>query len=229
MLARRRARVAARADLTMSPSTVARSEIADLAAIVVVGGRSSRMGRPKAWLELGGRPLLAHVVARARTWTREVVLVAAPSQDLPPLDVDPPPVVVRDERPGAGPLPALALGLASVTAPWALALACDTPLVRTAVIARLAAERSADVDVVVPIWDARPQPLVALYRRELAPALQALVAAGERRVHAVAAGPRVRRVPADVLRALDPEGDSFCGANTAEEFAALAARWSADA
>jgi len=197
-----------------------------LAAIVVVGGRSSRMGTPKPWLDLGGRPLLARVVEMVREWTREIVLVAAPEQALPALGADAPaPTVVRDDLPGAGPLPALALGLRSIAAPWALALGCDAPLVRTAIVGRLAAERGDDVDAVVPIWEGRPQPLVALYRRTLAPTLDALVAAGERRLHAIADRPRVRRVPAEALAALDPEGESFASINTPEEFARAAARW----
>lgn len=207
----------------------ARTAIDDLAVIVLVGGRSSRMGRPKPWLDLGGRPLLARVVAGARAWTREIVLVAAPDQELPALDATdaPPPKVVHDDLPGAGPLPALARGLASIAAPWALALGCDAPLVRASVVARLAAERGNDVNVVVPTWDGRPQPLVALYRRVLAAPLTALVAAGERRLHVVAEGPRVRRVPPEALAALDPEGESFLGVNTPAEFAHAAALWAA--
>src|SRR5580765_6446841 len=98
MLARRRARVAAR--ITMSHD--------DLAAIVLVGGRSSRMGRPKPWLDLDGAPLLTRVVEQARTWTDEIVLVAAPGQDLPRFTGVRTPTIVYDDHPGAGPLPALA-------------------------------------------------------------------------------------------------------------------------
>ena len=202
----------------------------DLAAILLVGGRSSRMGRPKAWLDLDGASLLARVVERVRAGVDEIVLVAARDGALPPLAPPRdgrPPRVVYDVRPDEGPLPALALGLASVHAGWALALGCDAPLVRADVVARLVAERGDDVDVVVPVWDDRPQPLVALYRTTLAPTLAALAAAGERRLHVVAAGARVRCVSADKLRVLDPDGESFAAANTPEEFVAVAARWRA--
>jgi len=75
------------------------------------------------------------------------------------------------------------------------------------------------------MWNDRPQPLVALYRRTLAPRLEELVAAGERRLHVLAGGPRVCRVPADVLRTLDPEGESFWSVNTPAEFTAASAAW----
>jgi molybdopterin-guanine dinucleotide biosynthesis protein A len=196
------------------------------ATIVLVGGRSSRMGRPKAWLDLEGAPLLARVVEQVRTWSDEIVLIAAPEQDLPPL-AGTPPRILHDDHPGAGPLPALAVGLEAVRASWALLLACDAPLVRTSVVARLAAERGTEVDAVVPIWDGRPQPLVALYRRALAPHVRTLVAAGERRMHVLAAEPRVTRIPEETLRPLDPTGESFRTVNTPEEFAAAAAIWRA--
>src|SRR5678815_3950565 len=123
----------------------------DFATIILVGGRSSRMGRPKACLDLDGKSVLARVIEQVRTWSAEIVLVAAPEQDLPPLD-DPQPMVVRDDHPGAGPLPALVVGLEGVRASWALLLACDAPLVQASVVTRLASVRGADVDAVVPIW-----------------------------------------------------------------------------
>jgi molybdopterin-guanine dinucleotide biosynthesis protein A len=206
---------------------------ASLAAIILVGGRSSRMGRPKAWLDLAGRSLLARVVERVRPWAHDIVLVAAPGQDLPPLDDEavgdtlPPLTVVRDEQPGEGPLPALALGLGAAAAPWAVALGCDAPLVRAGILERLAEERAADLDAVIPSWGGRPQPLVALYRRTLGPRLATLVAAGERRLHAIVTLPRVRLVVAEALRALDPEGESFRSVNTPDEYAAAVATWTA--
>lgn len=182
------------------------------------------MGRPKPWLELDGVPLLVHVVERCRPWVSEIVVVAAPGQDLPPLsDV----AIVRDRHPGEGPLPALALGLATIAAPWALALGCDGPAVHASVVARLADERGADVDAVIPVWQGRPQPLVALYRRTLAPRLDGLVAAGERRLQAIAQLPRVRLVREEILRPLDPAGETFRTLNTPEEYAAAVAAWTA--
>jgi molybdopterin-guanine dinucleotide biosynthesis protein A len=220
----------------MSPPAIRSTRLADdgdtLAVIILAGGRSLRMGCPKPWLDFGGRSLLARVVERSQPWADEVVIVAAPDQTLPLLAVagvdpeEPPVRIVRDHHPGEGPLPALALGLATITAPWAVAIGCDAPLVRRGVLARLARERS-EADAVMPLWDGRPQPLVALYRRTLAPALDALVAGGERRLHAIATLPRVRLVPSEELHALDPDGESFRCLNTPDEYAAALAAWRA--
>jgi molybdenum cofactor guanylyltransferase len=184
------------------------------------------MGRPKAWLDLGGRPLLAHVVERMQPWVQEMVLVAAPSQDLPALTAMTVPLtVVHDDRPGEGPLPALACGLATITRAWALTLACDAPFVHPDVVDLLARERAEEVEAVVPSWNGRVQPLVALYRRRLLPRLVDLVERGERRMHALAALPGVRLVSEDALRARDPDGASFRALNTPDEYAAAVAAY----
>jgi molybdenum cofactor guanylyltransferase len=202
--------------------------LTDVAVVLLTGGRSSRMGTPKAWLDFDGRPLVVRMVESLCAWARDIVIVAAPEQALPALDATAAPgarlTILRDDRPGEGPLPALALGLAAVAAPWALALGCDTPLVRRELLVHLAGAR-ADVDAVVPCWDDRPQPLLALYRATLAPTLTAMVAGGERRLHAIASLPRVRLLPAAELRAIDPEGESFRPMNTPEEYAAALATW----
>jgi molybdopterin-guanine dinucleotide biosynthesis protein A len=201
------------------------------AAVILAGGRSSRMGRPKAWLALGAAPLLAHVVARVRPLVTEIVVVAAAGQELPPLGARLVPArVVRDRVPGLGPLPALVLGLESVAAPWVLALGCDAPFVRPALLALLAREcADAGADAAIPLWEGRPQPLVAVYRRRLAGRLAALAAAGERRLQAIAALPDVRLVPPERLRAADPEGASFRTLNTPAEYAAALAAWEREA
>jgi len=70
------------------------------AGIVVVGGRSSRMGRSKAWLDWRGRPLLAHVVGIVREAVDgPVVVVGAPGQELPEVGAE----MAADPVEGRGP------------------------------------------------------------------------------------------------------------------------------
>ena len=95
--------------------------------IVLCGGRSSRMGRPKAWLPFGDEVMLQRVVRIVRAVVEPVVVVAAPGQDVPEL---PPEVeIVRDEIEGKGPLGGLAAGLAALEgqADAAYLSSCDVP------------------------------------------------------------------------------------------------------
>src|SRR3989442_10156398 len=80
--------------------------------IVLCGGESKRMGRPKAWLPIAGELMLPRVVRLLGEAVSPIVVVAAPEQDLPPLPDDV--QIVRDEEKGRGPLQGLAAGLAAL-------------------------------------------------------------------------------------------------------------------
>src|SRR5580765_2127485 len=81
--------------------------IADAAAIVLTGGKSSRMGRPKALLPFEGEPLIAHLVRKLKGRFSEAIIVAAPDQELPVM----PAVLARDEVAYQGPVSGIYHGL----------------------------------------------------------------------------------------------------------------------
>ena len=103
------------------------------AAIILCGGRSSRMGRDKAALPFGPETLLTRVVRAAQEVAADVVVVGDTAQAMP-AGVR----VVGDPVPRLGPLAALATGLASVDAERSLLLGCDMPLLVPAVLRRFA-------------------------------------------------------------------------------------------
>src|SRR5579871_5360740 len=95
--------------------------------IVLCGGHSKRMGRPKAWLPIAGEIMLSRVVRLLKDMVRPVVVVAAPEQDVPALPTDV--AIVRDEARGRGPLQGLAAGLQALRglADAAYLSSCDVP------------------------------------------------------------------------------------------------------
>src|SRR3989442_1363542 len=97
------------------------------AGIVLCGGQSSRMGKPKAWLPFGGEIMLPRVVRLLSEAVTVVIVVAAPGQDVPDLvaGVD----VVRDPERGRGPLQGLEAGLEALRgrAEAAYLSSCDVP------------------------------------------------------------------------------------------------------
>src|SRR5579872_1061166 len=98
--------------------------------VVLCGGQSRRMSRPKAWLPFGDELMLPRVVRLLRSVVEPVVIVAAPGQDLPALPVDV--AIVRDARPGRGPLQGLAAGLEALAskADAAYLSSCDVPFLQ---------------------------------------------------------------------------------------------------
>jgi len=146
------------------------------AGIVLAGGRSSRMGTPKAWLDWHGSSLLRRTCGVvARGVGGPVVVVRAPGQDLPEL---PEGVrVVEDAREGQGPLQGLLAGLEAVDADVAFAASTDMPFLHPRFVAAVCAA-ARDADVAVPHLGGYRQPLAAAYRTALAPLVGELVGDG---------------------------------------------------
>lgn len=207
----------------------------EAAGIVVVGGRSSRMGSPKAELPWAGSTLLFRTAAMLReTLSGPVVVVGAPDQEFPELpdEVE----VGHDAVEGRGPLEGLAAGLAVVGDRAAVAFLCatDMPMLHPAYVRRVLAELADDsVDVALPYVRGYRQPLAAGYRASLAPLVAELLAAGQRWPHALFEHCRVRPLSeaellADSdLAAADPALDSVVNVNDPEEYAAARARFEA--
>ena len=146
-------------------------------AIILAGGRSSRMGSPKAALNWHGSTLLRRVTGLAmRTVDGPVVAVRAPDQNLP--ELDPLVEVVSDAREGRGPLQGLAAGLAAIgdRAEVAFVSSTDVPLLHPAFIRRVIRAFDPEVDAVVPEIHGFRQPLSAGYRVALLPDVEELIA-----------------------------------------------------
>ena len=82
---------------------------ADVAAIVLAGGRATRFGADKLVTEVGGRALVLHAIDAARAVAQRIVVVGPMSAALP-VDV----VVVREDPPYSGPFAAVTAGLAAL-------------------------------------------------------------------------------------------------------------------
>jgi molybdenum cofactor guanylyltransferase len=146
----------------------------DAGAIILAGGRSSRMGSPKAALDWHGSTLLRRITGLAqRAVGGPVVVVSAPGQELPA--VHPSIEVVDDAREGRGPLQGLAAGLAAVGDRAEVAFVCstDVPLLHPAFIRCVLDAFTPEVDVVLPEIHGFRQPLSAGYRTSLLPEVQA--------------------------------------------------------
>jgi molybdopterin-guanine dinucleotide biosynthesis protein A len=194
-----------------------------VAAAVLAGGASRRMGRDKATMPVDGMELASRVVAAAGAVADPVVLVAPGGHPAAALARRLGVGLVAD--PGEGPLAALAAGLAALPTPHVLVLAADHPALRTALLARLLAERGA-AQAVACRRDGRLEPLVAVYEREpaLAMARARLAGGRDRSLRGL-----LRALPTVVLeepawRPLDPQGSSFLDLDEPADLAAFRAR-----
>ena len=193
------------------------SSVVAASAIVLMGGRSSRMGRPKAALDFGGVPMLTRIVSELKRLFAEIVVVAAPESE-DSLQIDIPAIkVVRDETAYQGPLDALRRGLDAVTNEIAFACSCDLPLLDSDVVAAIVAMLG-EFDAAIPIIGEKLQPLHAAYRKRCAIALAALAMRGERRLIAIADAVNTRRISERDLKVIDPQLRSFFNVNTLDDY-----------
>ena len=195
------------------------------AGIVLAGGKSSRMGSPKAALYWHGSTLLRRVTGIvARSVDGPVVVVSAPGQALPALDLAV--EMVADEREGRGPLQGLAAGLAAIgdRAEVAYVSSTDVPLLHPAFVRRVVSAVDDGVDVALPDVGGYRQPLSAAYRVALANTVQELVAADRMRPAFLFERSRVLQlVEADLLQdgalnRLDPELASVSNLNEPADY-----------
>jgi molybdopterin-guanine dinucleotide biosynthesis protein A len=176
-----------------------------LAAVVLAGGASRRMGRDKATVIFDGptgpKTLVEHVVAVVTPRCSPVFVIAAPGQPLPTLQAE----ILRDEVRGVGPLVATGRGLrAAAEAGVDLAFVCavDMPLISTDLIDELAGPAMRlGADVVLP-WDGRDHYLAGIYKTSLADRVSELVSAGERSMRALVDTVDTQRIVMEEQRSL---------------------------
>jgi molybdopterin-guanine dinucleotide biosynthesis protein A len=189
------------------------------AAVILCGGASQRMGRPKAWLPFGHERMLERVVRLAGTVARPIVVVAAADQVLPELGVDV--AVVRDPAPGRGPLQGLAAGLGALADSVELvyATATDVPFLEPRWIGRLV-ELSDGYDLVIPFVGGYHHPLAALYRRHtVLPAIEGLLIEDRLRLSILVDAVKTRVVDESEMKSVDPELQTLRNLNSPEDYA----------
>ena len=167
--------------------------IAGVAGAVLVGGRSRRMGRDKALVEIDGVPMVRRVADVLVANACRPVVAIGPAHLAAGLDA------VADEHPGEGPLGGILTALHAVAPQPVLVVACDLPWLDTATVAAVlaatheATESGGSVDVVMAVAQRR-EPLCAVWMPASVIDAERAFAAGERAVHRVAAGLRVVEV-----------------------------------
>ena len=151
----------------------------DLDTYILIGGRSSRLGRDKAIADLGGRTLAGRAfetVSEALPDTR-ITFVAANEAQFAIDAIIAGGRFISDLLEGRGPLGGLHAALSDTQAEWIFLMACDYPFISSEFIRLLIEKDRSGFGAVVPTqFDGRMQPLTALYRTETAgPVVQEII------------------------------------------------------
>jgi molybdopterin-guanine dinucleotide biosynthesis protein A len=191
-------------------------------AVILAGGKSSRMGLPKATLPFGPELMLQRVVRLLTPIVQPIVVVAASGQQLPPLSADI--LLTRDKRQGRGPLEGLLAGLTAIEplAEAAYVTSCDVPLLAPQFVKGMIAQLG-DCDIAVPVEGEFPHPLASVYRTTVQPHVRELLASDRLRPAFLFDLVKTRFVPVEGLQAVDPQLATLRNLNQpADYLAALA-------
>ena len=188
-------------------------------AIILCGGKSTRMGRDKATLPFGPEGMLQRVARLVGEVVEasQIVIVAARDQALPSL---PSAVTIAyDDRPARGPLEGLAAGLRAMgnRADAVYVTSCDVPLLAPAFVERMF-DLLGEHEIAVPRDGEHHHPLAAVYRPGIVFHVEHLLAEGRLRPRFLFDIADTREVPVEELRAVDPQLGTLENLNTPEDY-----------
>jgi molybdenum cofactor guanylyltransferase len=188
-------------------------------AIVLCGGKSSRMGQDKATLPFGSELMLQRIVRLISQVVdpTAIVIVAAVGQELPTLPSTA--IITRDEHPGRGPLEGIAAGLQVLPTfiDAIYATSCDVPLLVPQFVDRMFGQLN-DSQIAVPFDGQYHHPLAAVYRPSVLPTVRALLDADQLRPRALFDLVETVHVAVESLREVDPTLSTLMNLNNPADY-----------
>ncbi len=189
--------------------------------VVLAGGLNSRFGgREKALIPLAGKAMIDHIIKAFDDLFDEIIIVSNQPQNHADRDA----TIVADLVDARSSLTGVHTALFYSRCDDVFICACDTPLVKTALIAALLNARQPGIDVVVPQTSDGLEPLCAVYARRCLEPIENRLKRGDYRIRRFFDRVRVKQVSDKRLRRVDPELLSFKNVNTPEDLAE-AAQW----
>lgn len=184
-------------------------------AVILAGGDSKRLGRPKALLDFNGLSLIELIIKRLNPFFRQITVVT----DRPELFSGLPirlsdDIIKLDQK---SPLRGIHAGLKTLDLPYQFVTACDMPFLNLEMI-KYMARFAADFDAVVPLIGNYYQPLHAFYSRCCAEMIEKQLRCGSYKVSDLYKKLNIRFLSAEEIMRFDPEQKSFFNINTWSDY-----------
>jgi molybdopterin-guanine dinucleotide biosynthesis protein A len=180
-----------------------------ISAIILAGGRSIRLGRDKAFLEVNDRPLVERIVDTVAQLSDEVIIVANDVDAYEQFEA----LVVPDVYPGTAALGGVFSGLKAAGNRHALVVACDMPFLSLSLLRYMRSLATA-YDVVIPRLGKLTEALHAIYSQDCLPFIEGQLLARDLKISNLFGHVRVRYVDQEEIDLFDPDHLSFFNINT---------------
>lgn len=190
-------------------------KICDITGVILVGGKSRRMGKDKAFLKVEGTSFFERILNVFRESFNQVVLAGDREERFADYGLP----VFQDIYPGSS-LGGLYTGLYNAETKYIFVSSCDLPFPNLEVLRYLCSLKDG-FDAVVPSTIYGYEPLFALYSKSCLEPIRTSLYSGECCAYAYYPKVRVRYVPTEELSLFDLSGRAFMNINTPEEFAKI--------
>ena len=184
-----------------------------MSAIILGGGRSSRLGEDKISLVIGGENLLIRTVSRLCRLEDDIILVLARGQSEPELPSTPGVRIVTDIFIGKGPLVGIYSGLKASSQDYSIVVACDMPFLSIDLL-RYMTSLISNFDIVIPQIGRLVEPLHAVYSKNCLQQIEGMLKKDNLKIDELLDRVRVRYVEENEIDRFDPERLSFFNINT---------------
>lgn len=133
--------------------------------IILAGGKNSRMGVKKAFLNIGGTTIIDTILSIYRNIFKDIIIVTNTPEEYAYCQGK----VIKDIIPNSGPLGGIYTGLLTAKDEYSFVTACDMPFINDSIVKYISGIRG--YDIVVPVLNGQYEPLCALYSKRCLPAI----------------------------------------------------------
>ena len=182
--------------------------------VILAGGLSKRFaGKNKALLEIGNHRIIDHIFRVFRPIFEEILIVTNDPETYMDFDA----TIVTDIFSVRSSLTGIHAGLFYARNPFIFVTACDTPFLKAELIYTILGHIEANAGVVIPETEAGMEPMCAIYSKHCLPVMERYLETEKLKIQRIFKSLRVKKVPEDVLRQVDPELESFFNINTPDD------------
>ncbi len=186
--------------------------VQDVTVAIMAGGKSSRMGRNKSFVELGGKTMIEHVRDTVAPLSKNQIIITNEPDHYQALQLP----MFSDLYPDHGPLAGIYTAVYQAPTQYTLIVATDMPWLNPNLLNHLIQLRN-EADVIIPRWQKFPEPLHAVYSKSVLPAIKANLDQKKLKITQFFDQVSVRFIEREEIEQFDKNGRSFSNINTPEE------------
>ena len=186
----------------------------DCTGVILAGGQNSRLpGKKKTFRKIGDVTILENIYGLFSNLFKEVIIVVNEPREFAGLNMS----IVTDVIPSKCALAGLHTGLFYASFPYAYVTACDTPFVKQSVVEYIVNQIEPSYDVIIPRTDDGLEALSAVYSKDCIPLIENNLGKKIFMIKKFFRKKKVKEIPVEQLKALDPEMQFIFNVNTPED------------